>query len=189
MDQSGYVTAISEGSAVITASIGGKSASCSVTVTGFTDNGSYKDASDAYSAINSFRTGTENQWYWNEDNTTKTETPGLAGLSVDASLEDTAKLRAKEAWIQYYVNGVATHNRPDGSNCFTAYPSGLSAMGENLAWGYGSGSSVVSGWAETSENYAGQGHRRNMLSSNFTKVGIACYAKDGKTCWAMCLGR
>ena len=93
----------------------------------------------------------------------------------------------------YYVKGKATHNRPNGTSCFTAYPSGMGYVGENLAWGHTTSTSVITdptyGWAETKDKYAGQGHRRNMLNSNFTKVGIACYVKDGKTCWAMCLGR
>lgn len=93
----------------------------------------------------------------------------------------------------YYEKGKATHTRPNGKSCFTAYPSYLKAMGENLAWGHKTCAQVItdpnSGWAETNAKYAGQGHRRNMLSSSFTKVGIACYEKDGKTCWAMCLGR
>ena len=75
----------------------------------------------------------------------------------------------------------------------TADPSGMGYVGENLAWGQTTSTSVITdpayGWAETKAKYAGQGHRRKMLNSNFTKVGIACYVKDGKTCWAMCLGR
>lgn len=68
----------------------------------------------------------------------------------------------------------------------------MSYSAENLAWGQASAYEAIadpdSGWAETNESYAGQGHRRNMLSSEATHVGIACYTKDGNTCWAMCLG-
>ena len=82
--------------------------------------------------------------------------------------------------------------RLDGTICFTAYPDNLMAMGENLAWGQITCEQAITdpnmGWAETNYDYYGQGHRRNMLSSDFTKVGIACYAKDGKTCWAISLG-
>ena len=199
----GTVTAKKAGTVTITAKVGSKTATCKVTVkaassggsssTGSqTSNGSYKNVSDAYTLLNNFRTSKENQWYWNPDNTTKTTTYGLKGLSKDSALEKVAKVRAKEQWIMYYERGMLTHNRPDGSRCFTAYPSGMCYVGENLAWGQSTCRSVITdpgcGWAETNYKYSGQGHRRNMLDRAFTKVGIACYVKDGKTCWAMCLG-
>ena len=119
-----------------------------------------------------------------------TYTYGLKALTRDAKLEETAKKRAKEQWTQYYVNGKTTHNRLDGSKCWTAYPSSVLPTGENLSWGRTSCKDVINvGWGETNKDYSGQGHRRNMLSKDATKVGIACYEKDGKTCWAMCLGR
>ena len=200
----GRVIAKKAGSAVITVKKSGKTATCKVTVTAkqqaatvkpttVTSKEGYKNVSDAYGLTNSFRTSRSNQWYWNADNKTKTYTYGLKGLTRDVALENTAKLRAKEQWTQLYVNGKKTHDRPNGFNCFTAYPKGYTYMGENLGWGQTSSSAIILdgtwGWAETNKKYADQGHRRNMLNSMFTKVGIACYEKNGKTCWAMCLGR
>lgn len=203
--KSGKVTAKKAGTATITAKVGSKTASCKVTVKAASTGGAgtasggkssdetYKNVSDAYIILNKFRTTKANQWYWNSNNTSKVTTYGLKGLARNAALEKVAKTRAKEAWTMYYVKGKATHNRPNGTSCFTAYPSGMGYVGENLAWGHTTSTSVITdptyGWAETKDKYAGQGHRRNMLNSNFTKVGIACYVKDGKTCWAMCLGR
>ena len=199
----GKVTAKKAGTATITAKVGSKTATCKVTVkaassgSGTTtgskvDNGSYKSVSDAYTILNTFRTTKSNQWYWNAGNTAKVTTYGLKSLTRDTTLENVAKTRAKEAWTMYYEKGRATHTRPNGSDCFTAYPASIKYKGENLAWGQTSSSSVILdatwGWAETNAKYAGQGHRRNMLDSKFTRVGIACYVKDGKTCWAMCLG-
>lgn len=199
----GKVTAKKAGAATITAKVGTKTATCKVTVKAApsggsttagtkTDTGSYKNVSDAYNVLNTFRTTKTNQWYWNSGNTSKVTTYGLKSLKRDTALENTAKTRAKEAWTMYYEKGRATHTRPNGSDCFTAYPAGLKYKGENLAWGQTTSNSVILdptwGWAETNAKYAGQGHRRNMLDSRFTKVGIACYVKDGKTCWAMCLG-
>ena len=90
-------------------------------------------------------------------------------------------------------NGKITHDRPDGRSWWTAYPSNLSFKAENLAWGQKTCEAAITnpitGWAETNVKYDGQGHRRNMLTSIATRVGIACYVKDGKTCWAMCLGK
>ena len=153
------------------------------------ESGTFADTSDVYDLLNSFRTDPDNQWYWNPDDTTKTYVTGLGTIARDAELEEVAKIRAKEAWIQYYENGNATHNRLDGTSCFTAYPNGLYGMGENLAWGQGSGEAAIDSWAETNEPYDYQGHRRNMLSTTFNSVGIACFEKDGKICWSMCLGR
>ena len=129
-----------------------------------------------------------NLWFWNKEGTEQIPVTGLAPLSVDPVLEETARLRAKEQWEQFYINKTAAHTRPDGSSCFTVYPSGLSARGENLAWGHPDGASVINGWAESGKSYAGQAHRRNILDARFTRVGIACYSLDGRTCWAMCLG-
>ncbi len=190
-------------SPVNTTKVGTKTATCKVTVKAAssggsttpgtkTDTGSYKNVSDAYNVLNTFRTTKTNQWYWNSGNTSKVTTYGLKSLKRDTALENTAKTRAKEAWTMYYEKGRATHTCPNGSDCFTAYPAGLKYKGENLAWGQTTSNSVILdstwGWAETNAKYAGQGHHRNMLDSRFTKVGIACYVKDGKTCWAMCLG-
>lgn len=194
---SGRVTAKKAGTATIAAKVGSKTATCKVTVKEpqkavTNNNGSYKNVSDAYKILNDFRTKKSNQWYWKSNNKTKQTVYGLKGLKKDATLEKVAKERAKEQWTQYYVKGKVTHDRLNGKSCWTAYPKNSKPCGENLAWGQSTSKQVILdpdwGWAETNFKYSGQGHRRNMLSKNATRVGIACYVKDGKTCWAMCLG-
>lgn len=197
----GKVTAKAAGTTTITAKVGVKKAVCKVTVKSAPSSGKkdtsssgiYKNVSDAYKVLNKFRTSKANQWYWNANNTNKTTTYGLKALQRDVALENTAKVRAKEQWTMYYKKGIATHARPNGKNWTTAYPSSIKCLGENLAWGHTSVSSVILdpdwGWAETHMKYSDQGHRRNMLDKRFTKVGMACYEQDGKTCWAMCLGK
>ena len=152
----------------------------------------YLNVTEAYSLLNKFRTTKCNQWYWNANNKTKTYTYGLKTLKRDVQLENIAKLRAKEQWASYFVNGRPTHTRPIGKDCRTAYPASAKYYGENLAWGQTSCKQVISdpkwGWAETYEKYVDQGHRRNMLAKSAKRVGIACYEKNGKTCWAMCIG-
>ena len=205
----GKVVAKKAGTVKITAKVGSKKATCKITVkkkpkatpsntvkkpstnTPSTSNEKYLNVSDAYSILNTFRTTKSNQWYWNQSNTAKVTCYGLKPLTRDPVLENVAKVRAKEAWTQYYANGKLTHDRPNGQSCWTAYPSNSNPSGENLAWGQTTSKSVITdanGWAETNDKYAGQGHRRNMLSSSTTRVGIACYEKNGKTAWAMCLG-
>lgn len=189
----GIVVAKKAGTATVTAKSGGKTATCSVTVKAKpVDNGSYKNVKDAYTYLNKFRTSKKNQWYWKSNNKSKTYVYGLKKLKKNATLEKVAKTRAKEAWTMYYSRGKATHTRPNGKSCWTAYPKNPKACGENLAWGQTTCKQVVLdgtwGWAETNHKYAGQGHRRNMLSKKAKKVGIACFTKNGQTAWAMCLG-
>ncbi len=189
----GVVTARRAGKATIYAwpNGGGNVRTCIVTVKAKVDNGSYANVSSAYSIFNTWRTTYANQWYWNSSNTAKVRVSGLKSLTRDANLENVAKIRAKESWIQYYQNknmtAVKNHTRTNGTPWYTAYPSGT--RGENIAFGQTTATQVIcTSWAETNCYYADQGHRRNMLSKAFTRIGIACYTKDGVTAWAMSLG-
>lgn len=171
----GTVNAVSPGQAQITATNRGQIAACMVNVNGFID------VSEAYQLLNEFRT-TPGIWQWNEDDKTKTvfntpDTVNLSALAQDSSLEDTAKVRAKE------LVSLFEHTRPDGSSCFTAFPEGLLAAGENIACGQITAEAVTDAWAEKEYKYEGQGHRRNMLSEFFNKVGIACYVYEGTPFW------
>lgn len=48
---------------------------------------------------------------------------------------------------------------------------------------------MFDGWKEEDQNYAGQGHRRNMLGTGYNAIGIACVTVGGVKYWAMELGR
>lgn len=148
--------------------------------------GKYRNVSKAYTLLNKFRTTRSNQWYWKKNNKSKQYVYGLKKVKRDATLEKIAKVRAKEQWTMFYQRGLVTHDRPNGRKFNTAYPKKIRLTGECLSWMWTDPRSVINGWAETKCKYAGQGHRRAMLSKA-KKVGIACYEKDGKTCWAMCL--
>lgn len=149
----------------------------------------YLSAKKAYTALNKFRT-TKKIWYWNANNKTKTKfntkkSNTLKPLKKNAALEKTAKKRAKE------LVKVFDHTRPDGTLCFTVYPSNMLALGENIAYGTAplSGNQVTKLWQEDNYKYAGQGHRRNMLSKDFNVVGIACYSKGGVNYWVQAFGK
>ena len=140
----------------------------------------------AYSDLNKFRTK-KGVWAWKKGNKGKTyyntkKSNKLKALKKDASLEKTARVRAKEAAVKF------SHTRPNGKDCFTAFPKKFNYRGENLAMYVDSGN-VIAEWMETEERYNGQGHRRNMLNKHFTVVGIAGYRKNGVIYWAMCLGK
>ena len=130
--------------------------------------------------INEFRTGGK-AWVWDEKDENKVPVTGLSPLTYDYGLERTAMTRAAECAVHY------AHVRPDGSDCWTVYPASGS-LGENIAAGYMSTSSVFDGWKEEDELYAGQGHRRNMLNSGFTRVGVGCAYASGTYYWCMALG-
>ena len=121
-----------------------------------------------------------NAWYWNEDDTTKTEPDNLQPLTYDYGLEAIAMQRAAELAVSY------SHTRPNGTRCFTAYDITYYTAGENIAYGYPtlSGARVFELWCETDDPYDGQGHRRNMLDEDFTAVGIGHVIYNGVHYWA-----
>lgn len=100
---------------------------------------------------------------------------GLFPLKKDTGAVNVAHLRAKEIVTAF------SHTRPDGSSCFTAARElGVSyrAAGENIAYGYSTPEQVVKGWMNS------EGHRKNILSSSFSKIGIGCYKSGNVLYWS-----
>jgi uncharacterized protein YkwD len=61
-----------------------------------------------------------------------------------------------------------------------------STIGENIAAGYNSVQSVVSGWM------ASDGHCANLMNPRFTELGMACARNDAsayRTYWSQEFGR
>ncbi|HAM15880.1 MAG TPA: hypothetical protein DCP91_08500 [Eggerthellaceae bacterium] len=128
--------------------------------------------------VNKFRTGQitdggqSTVWAYAQNGSIDTASyQNLGELTYDYELERVAMQRAAEIALQY------SHDRPNGGNCFSAFPSGYSTSGENIAAGYGGGGSttaqgVFESWSETNYPYSGQGHRRNMLGAGFNRIGI-----------------
>ncbi|MBQ9228234.1 MAG: hypothetical protein IJ168_05315 [Eubacterium sp.] len=96
---------------------------------------------------------------------------GLKALTMTASLTDGAMLRAAETAVSF------SHTRPNGEQCFTAFE-WTKAAGENIAYGQRTPEQVMNGWMNSS------GHRANILSSNFTTIGIGCFEYNGTLYWA-----
>lgn len=91
---------------------------------------------------------------------------GLPPLRLESRLTAAAEDRVEDMLDKGYFD----HISPDGINPFTwvrkrGYRYRM--VGENLALGYRSGSSVVSGWMNS------PGHRENILKRGFDEVGIA----------------
>ena len=99
---------------------------------------------------------------------------GLSGLYFDDTLSYAAQIRAQEIVSSF------SHYRPDGSECFTAFPDGYIYMGENIASADNivSDSDFASGcvkyWMES------QSHRDNILSPNYTYTAVSVYVYNGE---------
>ena len=88
---------------------------------------------------------------------------GVAPLKLAKDLTASAYVRAKELPYKF------SHTRPDGSKCFTAMPQIGHVLGENLAGGQSTPKQVVQAWMDSKT------HRDNMLSKNFTEMGVVYY--------------
>lgn len=100
---------------------------------------------------------------------------GLSSLTKDSGATNVAHLRAKEILKSF------SHTRPDGSSCFTAAKElGVTyrTAGENIAYGYSTPEQVVKGWMNS------EGHRKNILSDSFKKIGIGCYKSGNTLYWS-----
>ena len=97
---------------------------------------------------------------------------GLQPLRTTSALNSAAQTRAQE------LSQVYSHNRPDGSSCFTVLgEKGISyrSAGENIAIGYKTAQQVFNAWMNS------EGHRKNILSEKFTHIGIGYTAQQGWT--------
>ena len=137
--------------------------------------------------VNGFRKS-EDAWYWDSSDTEKISVEGLGDLQWDYNLEEIAMERAAE------ISLLFEHTRPDGTRCFTAFENGSGYTytweGENIAYNYSNTPQYAfDQWKEQNENYAGQGHRRNMLNTQYNAIGIAQVVYMNRHYWVMELGK
>ncbi|MBE5846185.1 MAG: hypothetical protein E7300_00730 [Lachnospiraceae bacterium] len=94
---------------------------------------------------------------------------GLNALSLNKALCGAAYVRAKEMSDHKYFE----HSRPDGSSVFGLVYDAMGTRycyaGENIAMGQTSVEQVHDSWMHS------PGHRANIMSGNFTAIGIARY--------------
>lgn len=99
---------------------------------------------------------------------------GLSALTLDANMNRAAAVRAAELAQSF------SHTRPNGSRGLTALnEAGVSyrTAGENIASGQQTAQAVVSAWMNSS------GHRANILSSSFGRMGVGQATIGGRTYW------
>lgn len=112
------------------------------------------------------------------------ERAGLEPLSLSPELEDAAQSYS-EVLASSGCFEHACGPTPDfADRAAAAGYTDWTALGENLAAGYGSPEAVVAGWM------ASPGHRANILSPRFTETGIGVARGDGQygAYWAMEFG-
>ena len=101
----------------------------------------------------------------------------LAPLLIDESLMKSCDIRAKETVTKF------SHERPDGTSCYTVIEISYSAAGENIAYGQESAEAVMSAWMNS------EGHRNNILSEIYTHIGVGCYESGNNLYWVQLFAR
>ncbi|MDD9271214.1 CAP domain-containing protein [Paenibacillus sp. GCM10023248] len=93
---------------------------------------------------------------------------GLGALTSDTALTGMALDKAKDM----YNNGYFDHTSPTYGSPFdmmSSYGIRYSYAGENIAKGQQTPEAVMTAWMNST------GHRQNILSPNFNKIGVAYY--------------
>lgn len=98
---------------------------------------------------------------------------GLNALTMDQSLLESAMVRAAETVVYW------DHTRPTGESASTINPLMNS---ENIAYGYGTSTAVMTGWKNSA------GHNANMLKSGINSVGIGAFRYNGILYWVQVFG-
>ena len=88
---------------------------------------------------------------------------GLKEVTWNNSLENSAKIRAKETSSKF------NHTRPNGYKYNTAIAINYKTSGENVAAGQSTATEVFNSWMNS------EGHKKNILSPNFTQMAVAVY--------------
>lgn len=99
---------------------------------------------------------------------------GLSPLTLDSAMTRAANVRAAELAKRF------SHTRPNGTRGLTALAeAGVSyrAAGENIAAGQQTAQAVMAAWMNSS------GHRANILSAKYSRLGVGQAVIGGRTYW------
>lgn len=150
----------------------GEAASADVEVESgdFSDDADMVDASYvSVSATYDFSTAYEILDILNRERTAQ----GLSPLTMDRDLLEAAMFRGAE------ISECFSHTRPNGTRCFTIENK---AWAENIAYGYSGATSVMSAWMNS------DGHRKNIMNSSYSTVGIGVVNVNGGLCYVQLFG-
>lgn len=101
-----------------------------------------------------------------EETNTRRESQNLTSLKVNSLLEKAAQMKADDM----ATRGYFSHATPDGKTPWYFLDKAgyvFSMAGENLAVNFFDSKDVAEAWMNS------EGHRANILSSNYTEIGIA----------------
>lgn len=101
---------------------------------------------------------------------------GHSPIQKDDGLTRTADIRAEELATTF------SHRRPDGSLCYTAFPSGFMAEAENIASGGTTAEFPMNMWMNST------GHKANILG-DYDSIGVGFYERNGHTYWVQVFGK
>jgi len=100
---------------------------------------------------------------------------GLPALAIDSALSETARLKSKDMKTkQYFSHTSPTYGSP--FQMMKQFGISYRSAGENIAMGYRTAEAVVQAWM------ASAAHRANILSRNYTTMGIG-YVDGHWTQW------
>lgn len=108
---------------------------------------------------------------------------GLAPLTLDSSISNAARAKSKDmATNNYFAHTSPTYG--NAGNMLSQFGVKYTAWGENIASGQKTPQQVVTAWMNS------QGHRENIMSSTFTKIGVG-YAtnSNGVPYWTQIFAR
>ena len=104
---------------------------------------------------------------------------GLDPLSHNETLCALAMQRAAELAFRF------SHNRPSGPRCdsiFEGAYEGWTTWGENVAAGQSNAAEAMDSWMGS------DGHRANILTADFTQIGVGCFESNGIRTWVQMFG-
>lgn len=103
---------------------------------------------------------------------------GLSPLSENSTLGDFAQTRSQE------IISLFDHTRPNGNRAVKDILAlgGMRTCGENIAMGQPTPEAVVDAWMNS------EGHRKNILTEDFTMIGVGCSFGGGTYYWVQVFG-
>ncbi len=100
---------------------------------------------------------------------------GLAPLTLDSAISNVARIKSKDmSDNNYFAHQSPTYG--SAGDMLRQYGINWSAWGENIAAGQRTPEEVVTAWMNS------EGHRENILSPNFSKIGVG-YINNGRPNW------
>lgn len=204
VDQEGNVTAVADGTATITATIGETTASCDVTVSSKASNNSSKNNSSSSGGNSSDASSGNSSTDSNSSSQAATSTAyGAIPFSAIAGTQEWFGIDSSDDAFWATLNNINAYRAAVGVSPLSV-DSGLTAIADQrccdmvvsgtmshdgyqtpeiIAQNWNSAQSVVDAWA------ASPGHYAAMTDPSYTVCGIACWFEEGgATYWCVTFG-